>query len=143
MKATFPLYQIAFLSDVKKHLSVPFRNAIFRGIIARERCCFHQLLKVVHSVSDSCIFAPLRKAIQYSSEGAYLLDSHRFWTQIESIKIAGNKEKVSCQLRERLAMKDRTEVYLFAKIERTWATLGPTPRCLYTLPSSLTGKKMM
>jgi hypothetical protein len=101
---------------------------------ASESCTFR---------SDSCIFAPLRKAIQYSSEGAYLLDSHRFWTQIESIKIAGNKEKVSCQLRERLAMKDRTEVYLFAKIERTWATLGPTPRCLYTLPSSLTGKKMM
>jgi hypothetical protein len=143
MKVMLTLYQIAFLSDVKKQLSVPFRNAIFRGIIARERCCFPQLLKVVHSVSDSCIFAPLRKAIQYSSEGAYLLDSHRFWTQIESIKIAGNKEKVSCQLRERLAMKDRTEVYLFAKIERTWATLGPTPRCLYTLPSSLTGKKMM
>ena len=139
----FTLYQIAFRIDVKKHLSIPFRNAIFRGIIATERCCFPQLLKVVHSVSDSCLFAPLRKAIQYSSEGPYLLDSHRFWTQIESIKIAGNKEKVSCQLRERLAMKDRTEVYLFAKIERTWATLGPTPRCLYTLPSSLTGKKMM
>jgi hypothetical protein len=27
------------LYDVKKHLSVPFRNAIFRGIIATERCC--------------------------------------------------------------------------------------------------------
>jgi hypothetical protein len=45
---------------------VPFRNAIFRGIIATERCCFAQLLKVVHSVSDKCFFAPLRKAIRYS-----------------------------------------------------------------------------
>jgi hypothetical protein len=58
------LYQIAFRSDVKKHLSVPFRNAIFRGIIAT-RCCFAQLLKDVHSVSDRCFFAPLRKAIRY------------------------------------------------------------------------------
>jgi hypothetical protein len=31
------LYQIAyFCSDVKNHLSVPFKNAIFRGIIATE-----------------------------------------------------------------------------------------------------------
>ena len=48
-KATLTLYQIAFRSDVKKHLSVPFRNAIFRGIIAKERCCFAQLLKVVYN----------------------------------------------------------------------------------------------
>ena len=58
-KATLALYRIAFRSDVKKHLSVPFRNAIFRGIIATERCCFAQLLKVVHSVSDRYFFAPL------------------------------------------------------------------------------------
>ena len=51
---------IAFRSDVKKQLSVPFRNAVFRGIIATERCCFAQLLKVVHSVSGRCFFAPLR-----------------------------------------------------------------------------------
>ena len=47
-KATFPLHRTAFRGDVKKHLSVPFRNAIFRGIIATERCCFAQLLKVVY-----------------------------------------------------------------------------------------------
>jgi hypothetical protein len=63
---TLTLYWIAFRNDVKKHLSVPFRNAIFRGIIATERCCFAQLLKAVHSVSDRCFFAPLRKAIRYS-----------------------------------------------------------------------------
>jgi hypothetical protein len=50
--ATFTMYRITFRSDVKKHLSVPFRNAIFIGIIATERGCFAQLLKVVHSVSD-------------------------------------------------------------------------------------------
>jgi hypothetical protein len=66
LKAVFTLYPIAVRSDVKKHLSVPFRNAIFRGIIATERCCFAQLLKVVYSVSDRCFFAPLRKAIRYS-----------------------------------------------------------------------------
>jgi hypothetical protein len=57
-------------NDVKKHLSAPFRNAIFREIIATERCCFAQLLKVVHSVSDRCFFAPLRKAIRYSGNAA-------------------------------------------------------------------------
>ena len=32
-----------------------------------ERCCFAQLLKVVHSVSrDRCFFMALRKAIRYS-----------------------------------------------------------------------------
>jgi hypothetical protein len=66
----FTLYRITFRSDVKKQLSVPFRNAIFRGIIATERCCFAQLLKVVHSVSDRCFFAPLRKAIRYSGNVA-------------------------------------------------------------------------
>jgi hypothetical protein len=49
----FTYLHITFLCEVpqavKKHLSVPFRNAIFRGIIATERCCFAQLLKVVHS----------------------------------------------------------------------------------------------
>jgi hypothetical protein len=35
--------------DVKKNTyCIPFRNAIFRGIIPTERCCFVQLLKVVH-----------------------------------------------------------------------------------------------
>ena len=29
----------SFLWRREKHLSVPFRNAIFRGIIATERCC--------------------------------------------------------------------------------------------------------
>jgi hypothetical protein len=65
----YTVYQIDFRSDVRKHLSVPFRNVIFRGIIAKERCCFAQLLKVVHSVSDRCFFAPLRKAIRYSLKG--------------------------------------------------------------------------
>jgi hypothetical protein len=51
----------------KTQLSAPFRNAIFRGIIATERCCFAQLLKVVHSVSDRYFFAPLRKAIRYKA----------------------------------------------------------------------------
>jgi hypothetical protein len=51
-EAMLTLSRMAFRGDVKKHLSVPFRNAIFRGIIATERCCFAQLLKVVHSVSD-------------------------------------------------------------------------------------------
>jgi hypothetical protein len=64
----FTYLHITFLCEVpqavKKHLSVPFRNAIFRGIIATERCCFAQLLKVVHSVSDRCFFAPLRKAVR-------------------------------------------------------------------------------
>jgi hypothetical protein len=55
------LYRIAFRSDVKKHLSIPLGNAIFRGIIATERCCFARLLKVVHSAADRC-FAPRRKA---------------------------------------------------------------------------------
>jgi hypothetical protein len=59
-------FTVTFRSEVKKHLSVPFRNAIFRGIIAMERCRFAQLLKVVHSVSDTCFFAPLWKAIRYS-----------------------------------------------------------------------------
>jgi hypothetical protein len=34
----YTVQDIAFHSDLKKHLS--FRNAIFRGIIAMERCCF-------------------------------------------------------------------------------------------------------
>ena len=59
------LHRIAFLSDVKKHVSVPFMNANFRRIIATERCCFAQLLKVVHSVSDRRFFAPLRKGESY------------------------------------------------------------------------------
>ena len=42
----YTLHRIASRRDVKKHLSVPFSNAIFRGIIATERCCFAQLLKV-------------------------------------------------------------------------------------------------
>ena len=52
----------------EKHLSVPFRNSIFRGIIATERCCFAQLLKGVHSVSNRYFFMPLRlrKAIRFS-----------------------------------------------------------------------------
>jgi hypothetical protein len=51
-------FRIAFHSDAI--LSVPFRNAIFRRIIiATLRCCFAQLLKVVHFVSDRCFFAPL------------------------------------------------------------------------------------
>jgi hypothetical protein len=66
LKAVFILYQIAVRSDVKKHLSVPFRNSIFRGIIATERCCFAQLLEVVHSVSDRGFFAPLQKTIRYN-----------------------------------------------------------------------------
>ena len=49
------LHCTAFRNDAKKHPSVPFRNAIFRGIIATETCCFAQLLKVVHSVSDRCL----------------------------------------------------------------------------------------
>ena len=57
----------SFPRDVKKHLSVPFRNAIFRGIVATERCCFSQLLKVVQYVSGRCFFAPLWKAIRYSA----------------------------------------------------------------------------
>ncbi len=32
-------------------------------------------------------------------------------------------------------------VYLSAKIERMCGTFEPAPRCLYTLPSSLTRKK--
>jgi hypothetical protein len=51
------LHCTAFRKDMKKHLSVLFRNAIVRRIIATERCCFAQLLKVVHSVSDRCFFA--------------------------------------------------------------------------------------
>jgi hypothetical protein len=61
-------------SDVKKHLSVPFRNAIFRGIIATEGCCFAQLLKVVHSVSDRCFFARLRKALRYNGNVGCMSD---------------------------------------------------------------------
>jgi hypothetical protein len=61
LKLRSHLYRIAFRSDVKKHLSVPFRNAIFGGIIATERCCFAQHLKIVHSVSDRCFF--VRKSI--------------------------------------------------------------------------------
>jgi hypothetical protein len=41
----YTVQDIAFRSDLKKYLS--FRNAIFRGIIATERCCFSQPLKVV------------------------------------------------------------------------------------------------
>jgi hypothetical protein len=41
----------------EENLSVRFRNAIFRGIIATERCCFAQLLKVVYSVLDRCFLA--------------------------------------------------------------------------------------
>jgi hypothetical protein len=44
----FTLYGITFRSHVKKSISVPIKNAIFRGIIATERCCFAQLLKVVY-----------------------------------------------------------------------------------------------
>ena len=44
------LYRIHFRSDVKKHLSVPCRNAIFRGIIATEKCCFPP------SACESCAF---------------------------------------------------------------------------------------
>ena len=59
-QSTFKVYVIAYRSsrrrsDVEK---TPICNAIFRGIIATERCCFAQLLKVVHSVSDRCFFAP-------------------------------------------------------------------------------------
>jgi hypothetical protein len=53
ISATLSLYLVALRSDVRKHLSVPFGNAIFTGIIATERCCFVQLLKVVYSVSIS------------------------------------------------------------------------------------------
>ena len=51
------LYRIAFRSNVKKHLSAPFRNSIFIGMIATGRCCFSQLLKGVHSVSDIGAFS--------------------------------------------------------------------------------------
>jgi hypothetical protein len=44
----FTLYGITFRSHVKKPISVPIKNAIFRGIIATERRCFAQLLKVVY-----------------------------------------------------------------------------------------------
>ena len=46
---------------MKKLLALPFRNAIFRGTTATEICCFAQVLQLVHSVSNRCFFAPLRK----------------------------------------------------------------------------------
>jgi hypothetical protein len=61
---------IAFRSDIKNTYPYVLGIAIFRGIIATERCCFAQRLKVVHSVSDRCFFAPLRKAIWYSGNVA-------------------------------------------------------------------------
>ena len=51
------LQLIALRIDVKEHIG---------GIIVTERCCFAQLLKVVHSVSEKWFFAPLGKAIRYS-----------------------------------------------------------------------------
>jgi hypothetical protein len=60
IKATFTLVGLPdrFRSDVKKHLTVPFIGTLFfRGIIATERCCFAQLLKVVHSVSRTGAFS--------------------------------------------------------------------------------------
>jgi hypothetical protein len=42
------------LRRVKKHLSVPFRNAIFRGIIATERCC------IIVSLSFWKLYIPYR-----------------------------------------------------------------------------------
>jgi hypothetical protein len=45
------LYRVVFRSDVKNTSPIRtfYRNAIFRRIIATEKCCFAQLLKVVHS----------------------------------------------------------------------------------------------
>ena len=46
------LYLVVFRSDVRNTSPIRtfYRNAIFRRIIATEKCCFAQLLKVVHSV---------------------------------------------------------------------------------------------
>jgi hypothetical protein len=46
-------YTVAFGSDVRNTYPAYLlgRLSIFRGTIATERCCFAQLLKVVHSVS--------------------------------------------------------------------------------------------
>ena len=66
LRLRLTLHRIAFCGDVrKKHLSVLLGTLFSEPIIATERCCFAQLLKVVHSVSDRCFFAPLRKAIRY------------------------------------------------------------------------------
>ena len=54
------------------YISLLQRNApdtILKFALLRSRgmrCCFAQILKVVHSVSDRCFFMPLRKAIRYS-----------------------------------------------------------------------------
>jgi hypothetical protein len=69
------LYRIVFRSDMERHLSVPSRNAIFREIIATERCWFAQLQKVEHSVSNiRCFFASLRKAIRYNVNAFFMVE---------------------------------------------------------------------
>ena len=60
------LYQIAFRSDVKNTYPHLLGTLFSEELLQQERGCFTQLLKVVHSVSDRCCFAPLRKAIRYS-----------------------------------------------------------------------------
>jgi hypothetical protein len=61
-----------------KHLSVTFRNAIFGGIIAMERC-FAQLLKIVKLYIPYWIGAfsrpAIRKAIRYKCKPSLSLDS--------------------------------------------------------------------
>jgi hypothetical protein len=55
---TLTLYQIAFRNVVKKHISVPFRNAILRGIFATRDS--------VSSASESCTFR--KRSISQSHE---------------------------------------------------------------------------
>jgi hypothetical protein len=65
--SVYTVLNIAFCSaHIRTFYCFSFRNAIFGGMISTEGCCLAQLLKViVHSVSDRCFFAPLRKAIPY------------------------------------------------------------------------------
>jgi hypothetical protein len=67
-------------------VSVPFRHAIFRGIIAMERCCFAQPFKDVHSVSDRCFLSPLWKAIRYSVYRGYYTAARRYDFYLRVVK---------------------------------------------------------
>ena len=66
LQRTHPVEKKFEIGAPKKNLSrapAKLSAALVRGIIATERCCFAQLLKVVHSVSDGCFFVSVQKAI--------------------------------------------------------------------------------
>ena len=87
--------------------SVPFRNAIFIGVIVTERCCFAQLLKVVHSVSDMCFFTPLRKAIRYRVKVARL----RVGKGVFSTLMPRSNVNKSCIILARVVLSWQEKVY--------------------------------